>query len=216
MFENPIRYPCAIVEDTSESCSVAIQWLKSHMQPNDQFTLWVPHKENLTNNNFLKRLRGYPSIKIVTTHRVLNPNGVVLAMYPSIEKLAYVTGGQGTRALAVVESTDNLDIWANEVGATRIHSGDSPVESDFSPYEQEPELIPEIIKALVRMTSGINHNNTITGKSHERHTVITELRNLRNDGINLPAKSMAQWAVAHGWQGDNPKYLMRYVEEING
>ena len=80
--------------------------------------------------------------------------------------------------------------------------------------EPEPELIPAVVHALEGITQMINHNNTISA-GRDKRDVIRPLLRLHDNGVPLPAKKMAEWAVAHGWRSDNPKELIEWVRKIN-
>lgn len=38
---------------------------------------------------------------------------------------------------------------------------------------------------------------------------------LRDSGIPMDGSAMEGWALAHGWSGDNPARLGKYVDDIN-
>jgi len=146
-------------------------------------------------------------------HRVKGP---VLAMYADAENLAYPAGAVGLTALAVVASPHELDTWAEEVKAEVVHSIDSNGSDTFelSGIRPEPALVPEVIAGLKQITTLINHNNTIAA-GYERDQVVKVLRQLKRDGYDLPAKRMAEWAVANGWRHGNPKELIKLVRKTN-
>lgn len=143
-------------------------------------------------------------------------NGPVLAMYADAENLAYPAGAVGLTALAVVASPHELDTWAEEVKAEVVHSIDSNGSDTFelSGIRPEPALVPEVIAGLKQITTLINHNNTIAA-GYERDQVVKVLRQLKRGGYDLPAKRMAEWAVANGWRHGNPKELIKLVRKTN-
>ena len=137
-------------------------------------------------------------------------------MYADAETLAYPAGAVGLTALAVVASPHELDTWAEEVKAEVVHSIDDNGSDTFelSGITPEPALVPEVIAGLKQMTILINHNNTIAA-GYERDQVVKVLRQLKRDGYDLPAKRMAEWAVANGWTHGNPKELIKLVRKAN-
>jgi hypothetical protein len=146
---------------------------------------------------------------------VYRVNGSVLALYPDAEDLAYPAGAQGVTALAVVQWSSPLETWAQEVNAEVVHTFEPVVDRGSLPgLEPEAELTPTIVDALERITQMINHNNTISA-GRDKRDVIRPLLRLHDDGVPLPAKKMAEWAVAHGWRSDNPKELIEWVGKIN-
>ena len=60
----------------------------------------------------------------------------------------------------------------------------------------------------------INHHNTISA-GRDKRDVVQPLLRLHDEGIILPPKKMAEWAVAHGWCEENPKELIDLAKKIN-
>ena len=169
-------------------------------------------------NDFLRELSRYKGngLNIAVGKYIHRVKGPVLAMYPLVDELAYPAGAEGVTALAVVRWSDPLDTWAAEVKAEVIHSIDDNGSDTFelSGITPEPALVPEVIAGLKQMTILINHNNTIAA-GYERDQVVKVLRQLKRDGYDLPAKRMAEWAVANGWTHGNPKELIKLVRKAN-
>nr|WP_303770041.1 hypothetical protein [Schaalia odontolytica] len=218
MFEKPIDYPCAIADHTEEGARAAFQWARQHVREGQQLMLWVPQKNILNNNEFLRALakREGQDLTIAAGKNVYRVNGPVLAMYPDPDNLAYTAAAHGVTALAVVQWSSPLDTWAKEVNAEVLHTCEPEVEQRMllTGSEPEPELAPVVVHALERITQLINHNNTISA-GREKRDVVGPLLRLHDDGVPLPAKKMAEWAVAHGWRSDNPKELIEWVGKIN-
>ena len=218
MFEKPIDYPCAIADHTEEGERAALRWAHRHVREGQQLTLWVPQKNTLNNNEFLRDLakREGRDLTIAAGKNVYRVNGPVLAMYPDPDNLAYTAAAYGVTALAVVQWSSPLDTWAKEVNAEVLHTCEPEVEQRMllTGSEPEPELAPVVVHALERITQLINHNNTISA-GREKRDVVGPLLRLHDDGVRLPAKKMAEWAVAHGWRSDNPKELIEWVRKIN-
>ena len=217
MFEKPIDYPCAIADQTEEGARAALRWVGGHVQEGQQLTLWVPQKNTLNNNEFLRNLakREGQDLAIAAGKNVSRVNGPVLAMYPDPGNLAYPATARGVTALAVVQWSSPLETWAKEVNAEVLHTCEPVVERmPLIGSEPEPELIPAVVHALEGITQMINHNNTISA-GRDKRDVIRPLLRLHDNGVPLPAKKMAEWAVAHGWRSDNPKELIEWVRKIN-
>jgi hypothetical protein len=218
MCARTIDYPCAIADFTDEGAEAALQWALDHKGDGEELTLWAMAKGTLQANDILRgfsRHKGNGPNVAVGKH-VYRVKGPVLAMYPDAENLAYPAGAVGLTALAVVASPYELDTWAAEVKAEVIHSIDSSGSDTFelSGITPEPALVPEVIAGLKQITILINHNNTIAA-GYERDQVVKVLRQLKRDGYDLPAKRMAEWAVAHGWRRGNPKELIDLAKKIN-
>ena len=209
-----IDYPCAIAVFTDEGVAAALQWARQHVGVGQILTVWVMQRGILNDNRFLRDL--LKDEGIAAGKDVYRVNGPVLAMYADAENLAYPAGAVGLTALAVVASPHELDTWAEEVKAEVIHSIDSNGSDTFelSGITPEPALVPEVIAGLKQITTLINHNNTIAA-GYERDQVVKVLRQLKRDGYDLPAKRMAEWAVANGWRHGNPKELIKLVRKAN-
>ena len=218
MYTRTIDYPCAIADHTEEGVKAALRWALQHVGAGQVLTLWVMQKGILNKNKFLPDLLKDADVDlaIAVGKDVYRVNGPVLAMYPLADELAYPAGAEGVMALAVVRWSDPLDTWAAEVKAEVIHSIDSSGSDTFelSGITPEPALVPEVIAGLKQITILINHNNTIAA-GYERDQVVKVLRQLKRDGYDLPAKRMAEWAVAHGWRRGNPKELIDLAKKIN-
>ena len=118
-------------------------------------------------------------------------------------------------ALAVVQWSSPLETWAQEVNAEIVHTFEPVADRGPLPgLEPEAELIPTIVDALERITQMINHNNTISA-GLDKSDVVRPLLRLHDEGIILPPKKMAEWAVAHGWRRGNPKELIDLAKKIN-
>lgn len=217
MFERKIDYPCAIADQTDEGMVAALNWLLDQKKQDEELTLWVPLKSTLRNNDFLINLARDEGkrLRIVAKDKVRRANGPVLAMYPIVENLAYVTAATGITALAVVQWSDQLETWAKEVNAEVLHQLE--LDHDLPDYSEgpEPELVATVVEGLERITQAINHNNTIAAMGYEKDVTVRTLLELHDKGFYLPPKRMAEWAIAHGWQYDNPKELIKWVKKIN-
>ena len=212
-----IDYPCAIADHTEEGVKAALRWARQHVGAGQMLTLWVAQRGILNNNEFLQEQSKRDGVDLMIAvgkdvHRV---NGPVLAMYPDAEDLAYPAGAMGVTALAVVQWSSPLETWAREVNAEVVHTFEPVVDRGSLPgLEPEAELTPAIVDALERITQMINHNNTITA-GRDKRDVVKPLLRLHDAGIILPPKKMAEWAVAHGWRGGNPKELIEMAKKIN-
>lgn len=217
MFARTIDYPCAIADHTEEGVKAALRWARQHVRAGQMLTLWVAQRGILNNNEFLKEQSKRDGVDLMIAvgkdvHRV---NGPVLAMYPDAEDLAYPAGAMGVTALAVVQWSSPLETWAREVNAEIVHTFEPVVDRGSLPgLEPEAELTPAIVDALERITQMINHNNTITA-GRDKRDVVRPLLLLHDEGVILPPKKMAEWAVAHGWHRGNPKELIDLAKKIN-
>ena len=217
MFERPIDYPCAIADQTKEGAQAALRWVRQHTSAGQVLTLWVMQRGILNRTELLQDLSKHEGVdlEIAVGKEVHRVNGPVLAMYPDAEELAYPAGAQGVTALAVVQWSSPLETWAQEVNAEIVHTFEPVADRGPLPgLEPEAELIPTIVDALERITQMINHNNTISA-GRDKRDVVRPLLRLHDEGIILPPKKMAEWAVAHGWRRGNPKELIDLAKKIN-
>lgn len=209
MFEIQISYPCAVSDQTDEGYSAAYEWVKSRLDEEQHITLWVPQKNILNNNKFLKSLSSDEDVNIVTGKEgcMYKAHGPVLAMYPESADLGKITYGKGVTALCIVQGlVDPLETWIQETSSKVLH--------DFTFQLEEPSLTPEIVRGLKRITNRINHNNTIAA-SYEKKQVVSELLRLHDAAEYLPPHRAMQWCAARGWRGDNLKKLGGYIQNIN-
>ena len=208
-----IDYPCAIADFTDEGVEAALQWARQHVGVGQMLTVWVMRRGILNDNRFLRDLLKDEGIAVGKD--VYRVNGPVLAMYPDAENLAYPAGAMGVTALAVVQWSSPLETWAREVNAEIVHTFEPVVDRGSLPgFEPEAALTPTIVDALERITQMINHNNTISA-GRDKSDVVRPLLRLHDEGIVLPPKKMAEWAVAHGWRRGNPKELIDLAKKIN-
>lgn len=217
MFARMIDYPCAIADHTEEGAKVALRWARQHVHAGQMLTLWVMQRGILNRTEFLQDLSKHEGVdlEIAVGKDVHRVNGPVLAMYPDAENLAYPAGARGVTALAVVQWSSPLETWAREVNAEVVHTFEPVVDPGSLPgLEPEAELTPTIVDALERITQMINHNNTIAA-GRDKRDVVRPLLRLHDEGIILPPKKMAEWAVAHGWRRGNPKELIDLAKKIN-
>lgn len=209
MFETQISYPCAVSDQTEEWYSAAYDWVKSRLDEEHHTTLWVPQKNILNNNEFLKLLSNDEDVHIVTGKegRIYEAHGPVLAMYPESADLGKITYGRGVTALCIVQGlVAPLETWIQETSSEVLH--------DFTFQIEEPVLTPEVVGGLARITKRVNHNNTIAA-GYEKKQVVSELLRLHDTAEDLPPHRAMQWCAAHGWREDNLKKLGRYIQEIN-
>ena len=217
MFERKPDYPCAVSDFSEEGCNAALQWCAKYLQSGQYLTLWTPEKRTLRNNTFLKSLSQKNRVKSTTLREyAYQANGPVLAMYPNPEDLGYVVNGSGITALVIVTWSFPLDTWAQETNAEILvpPSFNNESRADHHLPVEEP-MRAEIIEGLVKITTLINHNNTIAARGYEKSRVIDVLLPLHDSGVYLPPQQMMEWAAAHGWWGDNVKELGRYATDIN-
>ena len=190
MYEKQINYPCAVVDDNQEGFDIAIDWLGEHVTNRENLTVWIEQKNMINNYRFLKQFLRVNAVKLVIKIPFDRVDGPVLAVCPHLDTFSYITTVTGVTALAVMRGSEDLYTWI------------------------KAELAPEVIAKLKQITLSINHNKTIAA-GDEKNIVVKHLLWLRNNGFTLPAKSMAEWAIAHGWTKDNPKELMKLVNRIN-
>ena len=67
---------------------------------------------------------------------------------------------------------------------------------------------------LLMEGQSVVRNNTIAA-GYEKDDVVSMLLLLRDSGIPMDGSAMEGWALAHGWSGDNPARLGKYVDDIN-
>lgn len=214
MFNPVIDYPCAVADQSPEGCHKALRWCLDYVNSDQPLTLWVPQKNSLNGNEFLKRLSVQSDVDIIfgRNRLMFNADGPVLAMYPSVEDLGTIVGSRGITALCVVQWVDSLKIWIQETKAEVLT--EESLNNDLSWNEEELSLLPEVVQGLEHITKMVNCDNAISG-GHEKKIVVRRLLQLHDKGIDLPGDAMAEWVAAHGWSEKNCKKLKEYAEKIN-
>ena len=214
MFNPVIDYPCAVADQSPEGCHKALRWCLDYVNSDQPLTLWVPQKNSLNGNEFLKRLSVQSDVDIIfgRNRLMFNADGPVLAMYPSVEDLGTIVGSRGITASCVVQWVDSLKIWIQETKAEVLT--EESLNNDLSWNEEELSLLPEVVQGLEHITKMVNCDNAISG-GHEKKIVVRRLLQLHDKGIDLPGDAMAEWVAAHGWSEKNCKKLKEYAEKIN-
>lgn len=213
MFDDPIACPCAVADEAwanRDGDKAALTWCLEQMTEGEKLTVWIPQKNTLHNNSFLERLSQNRQV-ILETGRgggLYRAKGPVLAFYPDATELADICATRGMTALAVVTWFDSLLTWAEEVNAETI-----------GPWTKQRPAAPvmgaEVVIELEWISRRINHNNTIGGRGYDKRDVVQPLMKLHDLGHHFDPQAMTEWAVAHGWRGNNPKYLGEYAQKIN-
>lgn len=218
MFAKPADYPCAISDQSDDWHAAAIRWILSHLRKGQYLTVWVSQKSVLSANAWVSDLTSSRRVKIAVGRGsgFFTANGPVVALYADADDLGKITRAQGITALCVVQWADQLSTWVKEVDGTVLHELELDEEDRrLWGLGGAVELDPELIASLESMTRLLNHNNTISA-GFEKRVVVRELLTLHDAGHRLPAQEMKEWAVAHGWTGDNPKRLAEFATRING
>ena len=213
MFDDPITCPCAVADGACgdrEGDKAALTWCVEKMTVGEKLTVWVPQKNTLHNNSFLEMLSRDRQVVLETgrgggSYRAQGP---VLAFYPDAAELADICATRGMTALAVLTWSAPLLTWAEEVNAETV-----------GPWTEErpsaPVMDADVVAELELISQRINHSNSIGGGGYDKRDVVQPLMKLHEAGHRFDPQAMTEWAVAHGWRGDNPKYLGQYAEKIN-
>ena len=213
MFDSPITCPCAVADGACgdrDGDKAALRWCVERMTEGEKLTVWVPQKNTLHNNGFLQVLAQDNLVELETGRGggFYWANGPVLAFYPDATELGDICATRGMTALAVVTWSFPLLTWADEVNAETI-----------GPWTEArpaaPVMDAEVVEELELISRRINHNNTIGSRGYDKRDVVQPLMKLHDAGHHFDPQAMTEWAVAHGWCGDNPKYLGQYAERIN-
>ena len=217
MFEKVISYPCAIANDTEEGRTAALSWLIDHAADREIITLWVPSKQVLRKNKFLITFSNDKTVRIVIQkplRHVSGAPGLVLAMYVSPERLAYVAYGEGIKALAIVRDSYELEIRTQETHSEKLGGGPVAMRSGEE-GSVEGELSREIVEVLERLTGGLKQNNVLTSYGAEMSLAVSHLLQLHDKGVFFPVQQMVEWCAAHGWGPKRPAELGELTERIN-
>lgn len=213
MFERKVDYPTAVASYDDEGVDAAIDWCCEYMDDGDTLTVWTSQKSNLRNCEKLERLvKGHSSVQHVTSRGggYIRGRGPVLMAWPDMDDLGQLPnhGSNNIRALCVIT-------WNDEAIRPWVSAVSPQVLGDGSSWDNlAPSLDPVVVEAIRSLTLTINHNNTISA-GFEKEMVVGALLALHRAGIAMDGAAMQGWALAHGWSGQNPERLARYVEDIN-
>ncbi|QRY49027.1 hypothetical protein JVX93_27705 [Mycolicibacterium boenickei] len=202
----------AIFDD--DGVAKAIHWCSSHMEKGDTLTVWTKLKSNLRNCNALERLVSRHSDVEHVTGRggaYLSNHGSVLMAWPDMDDIGELVrfSSHMIRGLCVITwNADRIRPWVTVMQPDTLGDG-----SEWA--NLTPDLDPVVIEAMKSLTLTINHNNTISA-GYEKDDVVSVLLTLHDAGIPMDGDAMQGWALAHGWSGENPALLARYVQNING
>lgn len=212
MFSQQVDYPMAIASYDDEGLDQAIDWCIEGMEEDDTLTVWTSLKSNLRNNAKLQNLvNGYSNVTHITGRGrgAVRSSGAVLVAWPDMDDIGELQRySHGIKRLCVVAwNPDNLRPW--------VTAAQPLILGDGSEWETlTPALDPVVIEAMDDLTLTINHNNTISA-GFEKDQVVSTLLALHDAGIALDGEAIQGRAVAHGWHGDNPAQLAKYVADIN-
>ncbi|WP_446044717.1 hypothetical protein [Streptomyces olivaceus] len=213
MFDREVNYPIAVASYDDEGVRAAISWCLEQRTEAEALTVWTPLKANLEYCPSLSRLVArYSDVEHITGRGtpVLRRRGPVLMAWPDMKdigKLTQFTNGR-LAALCVLSSDDEgIGPWVKAARPVLL-SGTSVWEEVALPLD------PVVVEALKGLTLTVNHNNTISA-GYEKDMVVSVLLALHDAGLALDGDVTQGWALAHGWVGDNPGQLAKYIEAIN-
>jgi hypothetical protein len=116
--------------------------------------------------------------------------------------------GRRIRALCVITWNENeIRPWVTAVRPSILADGSA--WKDLT-----PALGPIVVEALKSLTLTVNHNDTISA-GRDKDVVVSSFLALHDAGIRMDGEAMQGWALAHGWSGENPERLAKYVRDIN-
>lgn len=212
MFDRNIDYPRAVASSDDQGIDAAITWCASKVENGQVISVWTPLKSNLRGNAKLEQfVNRYRDVEHITGRGFSMPagRGPVLMAWPRMDGIGeLLRHGQGITTLCVISwNEDEIRPWVTAVRPEIL--GDGSAWDTLT----EP-LDPVVVEALKSLTLTINHNNTIAA-GYEKDDVVSMLLLLRDSGIPMDGPAMEGWALAHGWSGDNPARLAKYVDDIN-
>lgn len=209
MFEGSRReYPTAITigpTDKERGLLDGVSWvLAQTKQLGGQPYVFAPTMSNLRDNKVLAAFAKIPGVASGTWKLGGQwSGGVVLAAWPTREKLGQIADDDRTRALVVVPWAGGAtDSWAAAVNPDRL--GPAPVRSAHGASDsaesdaRTSRLDPVVVEGLRHLTVVVNHANNLAG-SMDKRDAIGVLRMLHKAGYALPPDLVYGWALAHGW-----------------
>lgn len=212
MFDRPTNYPSAVASYDDEGIDAAIAWCTSVAANGDVISVWTPLVSALPTcaklESFVNRSA---RVEHITGRGSTWPSrpGPILMAWPDMDEIGEVLRfAPRVRGLCVITwNPDQIRPWVTAVRPEILGDG-SEWETLTAPLD------PIVIEALKSVTLRINHNNTIKA-GYEKDDVVSVLLALHDGGVRMDAGAMEGWALAHGWSGDNPAQLAKYVDDIN-
>lgn len=213
MFDRKADYPTAVASYDDGGVDAALDWCTRYMAEGDTLSVWTSRKSDLENCPALEDfVRRYTDVVHITGRGGGGPAGTgpVLMAWPDMDDIGkLVRYDRRISALCVITwNGDSIRGWVTAMKPDILGDG-----SDWE--LPSPDLEPVVIEALKSLTLTVNHNNTISA-GYEKDQVVSVLLALRDARIPMDADAMQGWALAHGWSGQNPERLAKYVRDING
>jgi hypothetical protein len=212
MFDREVEYPTAVATYDDAGVDAAVDWCCQHMEDGDTLAVWTSLKSNLRNCARLEGLvNRHSNVEHVTGRGggFISGKGPVLMAWADMDDIGKLVqhSAHDIRALCVITWNEHgLRPWVSSVRPTVL--GDGSVWEKLT-----PELDPIVVEAMKSLTLTVNHNNTIAA-GFEKDMVVSTLLALHDARVRMDAEAMQGWALAHGWSGENPERLARYVESI--
>lgn len=213
MFEREAHFPLAITSMDDEGLVAGLRWCRGHLTDGERLTVWTRLKSNLGNNQllnqFVARTQG---VEHVTARggALVRRRGSVLMAWPDPGDIAEFAGSSTNFITALCVVAWNEDLLRPWVTFARPE-----LLGDTSAWDvPTPGLDPVVEEGMKNLTRTINHSNTIAG-GYEKDDVVSTLLALHDAGYLLDGTALVGWAVAHGWTGNNPALLGKYVTSIN-
>ncbi len=213
MFDRDVNYPTAVASYDDEGVRAAVAWCVRHMQDGDTLTVWTALKSNLRNCHALEDLVArHGDVEHVTGRggSYVRGPGPVLMAWADMDDIGKMMrgGGRHVRALCVITwNEEAIRPWVSAMRPQLLGDGSAWTSAT-------PDLDPVLVEALTSLTALINHNNTIAA-GFEKDMVVGTLLALHDAGIPMEGPAVQAWALAHGWSGDNPQRLAKYVQDVN-
>ncbi|WP_423461854.1 hypothetical protein ACO229_14175 [Promicromonospora sp. MS192] len=212
MFDRNVDYPTAVASYDDNGVNAAMNWCIEHRQDGDTISVWTSLKSSLAKSAKLDRfVQRYRNVEHITGRGGGTPTGrgPVLMAWPDMDDIGkLVQHGYGITALCVITWVpDRVRPWVTVTNPQILGDG-----SDWQ--RRSPGIDPVVLEALKGLTVTVNHNNTIAA-GYEKDHVVSALLALHDAGLPMDADTMQGWALAHGWSGENPTHLAKYVRDIN-
>jgi hypothetical protein len=189
MLETVRDYPTAITagpEHGDRGMKDAIRWvLIKTKELGGQPLVYAPGKSNIEDVPLLAQFAKTPGVAVRTWRQRHAPwrGGVVLAAWPTREKLGEIADGRQVRGLVVVPWAEGeVDAWVAAADPERLGPVSVPPVDDTRRGRNLDPVVAEGLKTLTRM---VNHANNLAG-SLDRRDAVAVLRTLNEANYPLP------------------------------
>lgn len=216
MYNADPNIPTAVASSDDDGLQAGLNWAIKHYQDDEDaegITVWTHGVQQKSANPILEQfIDRNREVHHVTgrgpdSPRVRGPLIVAWGDTVDIPRAIGYAWAQVTALVVIEWATEDLYPWVKFSDAELL--GDTSIWPD-----DNPTIVPVVLRVMESMTRVLNHNNTIKAGFEKDHSV-GPLVLLKKAGYQLDSRVLRGWAAANGWRRDNVKHLGDYIDQIN-